>query len=1053
MKALALAAGMLLTGTGLAWAGDGTKTSPYTVAELNAQKDALAASGNTVWVKADLKGLGEDGTKTDNATADNVKQMAGLFGDATGTFVAYSWQILGELSLSDLTNTKDLLIALTYGTSGHKYGNLQNEQYAEDYEPQTAHFSLAEVHNALSLTIGEAGLRGYHVQSCYIVPEKMIAVKVNAGYSTSNGAYVSYTNFDGAGETAYTTPKNCALVLMAAPGTYDFVLGTSLYDQTMSNGNGMNPGTQAGVNAGTTKNRTRLRFVADGTKAGFERNSDENCTVTLQSSDEIFLQVSSLATNFYGNYAWETEAKDWITWAGGKYSDFHAVTGPDATFDFAANPNNWPVSTEVFGDEADAAKVTVLTVGGVKLTSIQNNEYNANFIYKNGDAAPAFRVFRDNAFMLTAPEGKAIIKVVATMAANNFDLTATTGAVADNVWTGNASEVTFTTAATRLISKLEVTLADENSETVKPAAIDAEAADFAAFNAAEDGKTVKLTLTNAKVNGVKNGDYYVEDASGATVIKGLTLTAGTALNGYVIGKKSTDSNIDYMGLTPAPFEPQLTATDASTFEATATTLTGKVMTIPAASAQANYGKLVTLENLAVSGSNKNNMTLKDADDNTIKARGDLFVMGDDFTWPSNLKKITGVLVYYMTSWAILPISADAIVAAGAQPTSATFDFTSEAIRENIGTAMGDTKGYIYNETFTAENVTLQITGGSAPSRIYKDANRGQNLVTYTQYATLTFKAPAGYAVTKIEFTAAGSSNISKLTPSSGAVDGMTWAGNAEGVRFTQGGTSYLAKAVVTLAAKDESTAALPALEYTECANIAAFNALEAGTYAKVTLTDAEITGKSADGYTTVFVQDATGGCWIQYTTLNDKLQEKTKVNGVVYVVKRLTSGNPQMKEAEDTPKSELTATELSDYTVVEGTLAEVNVAANLNKVVKLTGATLEETSASAGKLTQGDATIDVNNGTATANQQLHKVAEWAPGTKLTDVTMVAILVAKSATANQLLPISMTGTASGIETVAADVNADDVQIYNLQGVRLNSLQRGVNIVNGKKVVIK
>lgn len=326
MKALALAAGMLLfPATIPVAAGDGSKTSPFTVAELNAQKEALAASGAVVWVKADLRALGEDGTKTENVTEGSTKQMAALFGDDSGTFVAYSWQILGELALANLTNTKNLLIALTYGTSGHKYGNLQNEQYAEDYEPQTAHFSLVEVHNALSLTIGEAGLRGYHVQSCYIVPEKVIAVKVNAGYSTSNGAYVSYTNYDGAGETAYTTPKNCALVLMAAPGTYDFVLGTSLYDQTMSNGNGMNPGTQAGVNAGTTKNRTRLRFVADGTKAGFERNSEENCTVTLQASDEIFLQVSSLATNFYGNYAWETNAKDWITWAGGKYGDYHAT--------------------------------------------------------------------------------------------------------------------------------------------------------------------------------------------------------------------------------------------------------------------------------------------------------------------------------------------------------------------------------------------------------------------------------------------------------------------------------------------------------------------------------------------------------------------------------------------------------------------------------------------------------------------------------------------------------------------------------------------------------
>jgi len=282
---------------------------------------------------------------------------------------------------------------------------------------------------------------------------------------------------------------------------------------------------------------------------------------------------------------------------------------------------------------------------------------------------------------------------------------------------------------------------------------------------------------------------------------------------------------------------------------------------------------------------------------------------------------------------------------------------------------------------------------------------------------------------------------------------MTWTGNADGVRFTQGATSYLANVVVTLAAKDENTEELVGLPYVACENIATFNALEAGTYAKVQLTDAEITGVSADGYSTVFIQDATGGCWIQYTSLNANLTEKTKLNGYVYVVARSTSGNMQMKETEDTPNSEFTATEISDYTILEGTLAEVNVEANKNKVVKISGATLEETSASAGKLTQGDASIDVNNGTETANQQLHKIADWAKDTKLENITIVAILVGKSATANQLLPIAITASGTdGIKNVNA-VSMDNVQIYNLQGVRLNQLQRGLNIVNGKKVAVK
>ena len=304
-----------------AFAGDGTKENPYTVSELNAQKDALATSGATVWVKADLKGLGEDGSLSENT---ETNQMAGLFGDATGTFVAYSFQILQGLAMSDLTNTKDLLISLTYGTAGHPYGNTSSPQYASNKEPTDAHFSLEEVHGALSMTIN--GLRGYHIWSSYLVPKDVIAVKVSAGYSSKEGkAYVNYTNFDGADATPYATPKNSALVLMAENGTHDFVLTAALYDQLFSNSNNLNPGTQAGENKGTTKNRWRFRFVDDGTRTGFERNSDEDCTVILAGKEEVYLQVSSLETNFAGNYEWDNPEKNWIPWKGGKYSDYHTT--------------------------------------------------------------------------------------------------------------------------------------------------------------------------------------------------------------------------------------------------------------------------------------------------------------------------------------------------------------------------------------------------------------------------------------------------------------------------------------------------------------------------------------------------------------------------------------------------------------------------------------------------------------------------------------------------------------------------------------------------------
>ena len=306
-----------------AMAGDGTKANPYTVSELKAQCDALRSNGATVWVKADLKGLGEDGTLTENADTEDgngktVRRMAALFGDETGTFVGYSWQILGQLNIADLTNTKDLLIALTYGTEGHPYGNSTYPQYASNEEPAEAHFSLAEVHGALTLDI-KNGLRGYHIPSCYQVPEKIVAARVAANYTASKGATISYGYYDGA--EGYIINKNTALVLIAQDGRYDFVLSAGYSEQI----NSLNGGENAGINTIPMKNnnlRYHYRFVAIGDKAGFERNCTESTQVNLESKDEVYLTINGNDSHFYGNYDWETEDKNWITYEGNTWQNY-----------------------------------------------------------------------------------------------------------------------------------------------------------------------------------------------------------------------------------------------------------------------------------------------------------------------------------------------------------------------------------------------------------------------------------------------------------------------------------------------------------------------------------------------------------------------------------------------------------------------------------------------------------------------------------------------------------------------------------------------------------
>lgn len=185
---------------------------------------------------------------------------------------------------------------------------------------------------------------------------------------------------------------------------------------------------------------------------------------------------------------------------------------------------------------------------------------------------------------------------------------------------------------------------------------------IAAFNAIEDGKKVKLMLTDAKVTAYADlqGVYYVEDATAATVISGVELSVGTALNGYLIGTKSIE-DVDYVNDPSQAYEHKLTVIDPTGFTASETTLAPTLMTIPEASVQANYAKLITIENVtaAVSGGN---VILTDDNENTIKAR-DLFgVLSTEFTWPAEAASVTGICLYYMTGWFIIPTSEAGIVA-------------------------------------------------------------------------------------------------------------------------------------------------------------------------------------------------------------------------------------------------------------------------------------------------------------------------------------------------------------------------------------------------------
>ncbi len=620
-------------------AGDGTKASPYTVAELTAQQETLASSGATVWVKADLKGLGEDGSATSNADTEvdgkTVRHMAGLFADETGSFVAYSWHILGQLDIADLTNTHDLLIALTYGTAGHPYGNSSYPEYATNEEPETAHFSLSEVHGALTLQISN-GYRGYHIPSCYYVPGGVVASTVTSGFTNAKGATISYHEFSSSDSEPTLIPKNSAMVLVAPDGTYDFVLGTGLYPQSITNSNSLNGGTNAGINTIAMKNgavRYHYRFIADGEKVGFVRNCTESTQVELASKDEVFLTVNGKENHFYGNWTWETEDRNWISWQGAKPQQAEEVK---AFIDFANNSLGLPVGQNGTVAEKNAGNLGGKTIGVNGVTfSFVNSPTMPTRYYLNGDRGNQLQTIKGGQLRITAPTGYAVtaIRHIPNPAVNpstgvttyqvNWKVMKGGGTLTSDketgvqTWTGNAESVCLESSGATYLNAIEVTCATVNAETALHINEEADSyvvvTTLADFNALADNTLAQLTLTDAVITSgmINEWGYYVQDATAGAhfYCTPLQFSVGDVINGSVYVKKNKQNMGGRIAMT------ELTNADALRItQGTATPLTGSIADL---NTDANRCRLIQLTDVAVKGSAETTATITDAAGNSL----------------------------------------------------------------------------------------------------------------------------------------------------------------------------------------------------------------------------------------------------------------------------------------------------------------------------------------------------------------------------------------------------------------------------------------------------
>ena len=227
------------------------------------------------------------------------------------------------------------------------------------------------------------------------------------------------------------------------------------------------------------------------------------------------------------------------------------------------------------------------------------------------------------------------------------------------------------------------------------------------------------------------------------------------------------------------------------------------------------------------------------------------------------------------------------------------------------------------------------------------------------------------------------------------------------------------------------------------ANIAAFKALEDGTVAELTLTDAVVTFVNGKD---MYVTDATGSidfynCNLSYTA-GQKLNGKIKVKYTVY---------KSTPEAIEPSENNLTATD-GEATPQEVAVSSVDIS-KVCDYVKISGKVkvLEETS--------GDKTFTNYYIADESDNKVMIYRKWKSldGTDVTtlndgdEATITGIVLPFNDTV-EIAVTAMESTPTGIENINAETT-NDAPIFNIAGQRVEKAVKGIYIQNGKKFIVK
>lgn len=324
-----------------------------------------------------------------------------------------------------------------------------------------------------------------------------------------------------------------------------------------------------------------------------------------------------------------------------------------ATINFA---DSTYATSSAESNEGDITEDRVFQIGEGTMTVTPSTSGTANRFWAV-KGKPQLRLYGGK-MVFEAPEGRAITKIEFTTGKTWTEPTyePANNATAKKQWEGNAVKVTATIGKQCQINTITVTYANANEETIKPEVkvVTFETAEnIATFNALPKDSAVRLTLTDAYVTKVYNGNIYVQDATAATIFHntGLNLEEGQVLNGTIIGKQAPYNDI-----------PELAANDSTNLDKVVITegaATPKEVTLATVNNDI-LSQLVKLGEAKLIDSLGNHYAVQGED--TMQVYDQFRVLGEEYVWPEEALSITAIVGSYKGNVQLMPVSAEAIEA-------------------------------------------------------------------------------------------------------------------------------------------------------------------------------------------------------------------------------------------------------------------------------------------------------------------------------------------------------------------------------------------------------